>query len=137
MHSTALCKVWQVTGLLCDRLTTHTLTIILLPVYSIYCIIHITNYNPYLISFTFYLESFTFNWYLILMAFYQLPFYFFTYQFINSSTESDVNIHLMKEWDAVDRLSFIRKSNLFDKLKWISSSLSLCLYYYVDAPHGH
>ena len=34
-----------------------------------------------------------------------------------SSTENDINIRLAKVWTAIDRLSFIRKSELSDKIK--------------------
>ena len=34
-----------------------------------------------------------------------------------SSTESDINIHLVKAWNAIDGLSIIYKSDLFFKIK--------------------
>ena len=43
----------------------------------------------------------------------------FTYLSSNiSSTESDVNMHLVKAWTAIDRLLIILKSYLSDKIKW-------------------
>ena len=35
-----------------------------------------------------------------------------------SSTESDVNIHLVKAWTAIGRLSIIWKSDLSNEIKW-------------------
>ena len=48
-----------------------------------------------------------------------------------SSTEKDVNINLMKAWNATDRLSIIWKSDLSDKikedfLKAVAVSILLC-----------
>ena len=51
-----------------------------------------------------------------------------------SSTESDVNIRLVNEWIAINWLSIIWKSDLFD-LNGMSSKQQLCQYYYADAPH--
>ena len=44
-----------------------------------------------------------------------------------SSTESDVNCHLVKPWNAVERLLTTGKSDLSDKIKRDSSKL--CQYY--------
>ena len=42
----------------------------------------------------------------------------FKYHISNiTSTESDVSIHLGKMWTAIDRLSIIWKSDLFDQIK--------------------
>ena len=35
-----------------------------------------------------------------------------------SSTESDVSIHIVKMWTAIDRLSIILKSDCSNKIKW-------------------
>ena len=53
-----------------------------------------------------------------------------------SSSESDVNIHIANAWTDIDRLSIIKKSDLSDKIKGISSKQRLCQYYFMDAPHG-
>ena len=43
----------------------------------------------------------------------------FTYLSSNiSSTESDIKIHLLKIWNAFDRLLIIWKSDLSDKINW-------------------
>ena len=53
-------------------------------------------------------------------------------KFTYSSTESDSNIHLVKAWAAIDRLSIMWKSDLSDKIK-LSSKQQLCQYYCMDA----
>ena len=53
----------------------------------------------------------------------------------NSSTESDVNIHLAKAWTASDKLSIIWKFNLSNKTKWniFQAMVMSCL----DTLYGH
>ena len=56
----------------------------------------------------------------------------FTYLGSNiSSTESNINIHLAKAWIAIDRLSIISKSDVFDKIKrdfFQAVAVSILLY---------
>ena len=54
----------------------------------------------------------------------------------DSSTESDIHMHLAKAWNAMDRLSIIWKSDLSDKKYGISSEQRLCQYNFTDVPHG-
>ena len=51
-----------------------------------------------------------------------------------TSTESDVNIRLVKSWTDIVRLSIICKTDLSDKIK--HDFFKLWLYYCMDAPHG-
>ena len=52
----------------------------------------------------------------------------FTYLGSNvSSTESDVNICLVKAWTVIDRLLIIKRSDLSDKIKWDFFQSSGCL----------
>ena len=53
-----------------------------------------------------------------------------------SSTKSNDNVRTGKVLTAIEWLSIIRKSksNLSDKIKWDSSNLYPCLYYYMAAP---
>ena len=52
-----------------------------------------------------------------------------------SSTENDINMWLTKAWTAINRLSFIWKSDLTDKIQFFSKQWS-CRYYYMDALYG-
>ena len=48
-----------------------------------------------------------------------------------SSTESDINMHLVKAWIVIDRLSIIWKSDLSDKIKrdfFQAAVVSILLY---------
>ena len=50
-----------------------------------------------------------------------------------SSTEKYIHIHIGKAWIAIDRLSIIWKSDLFDKIKWDffqDAAVSILLYGY-------
>ena len=64
----------------------------------------------------------------------------FTYLASNiSSAKSDVNIHLANAWTAIDRLAFIKKSDLSDKIKWNFFQpvvVSILLYRYTKWTHG-
>ena len=54
-----------------------------------------------------------------------------------SSTENDINTWLTKAWIAIDRLSFIWKSDLSDKIKRsFFSKQRPCQYCCMDAPYG-
>ena len=53
-----------------------------------------------------------------------------------SSTEKDIDTRLTKVWTAIDKQSFIWKSNLTDKWNAVSSKQRSCRYCYTDALHG-
>ena len=60
---------------------------------------------------------------------------YFTYLDSNvSSTESDVDIRLVKVRTAIDRISIIWKSDQSNK---IFSKQRLCQFYYMNAPHDY
>ena len=54
-----------------------------------------------------------------------------------STTESDVNISLLKAWTAIKILAIISKSDLSDRIKWCSSVNDTVWTHYMDAIRMH